>query len=255
MGCTTSGRRCTATRRTRPLAAEEMIRIATPRADFGWPYCYYDYLKQSRVLAPEYGGDKERTGRCDRLIQPLVPFPAHWAPMSMVFYTGKMFPAAYQGGVFIAFHGSAFRAPLAAGGLPGRLRPVQGRPPRRLHRVREWFRRRHGEPRRRRTSSSGIGPRTRRRALPERRQGRPHLENHLIVNGDRVGTRARRRRSRSRRVSSGRHGAPHSPSTTAADRAAAARAGRSRALCQPPRCSLAETPRASIRSSARITSS
>ena len=33
--------------------------------------------------------------------------------MSMVFYTGKMFPAAYQGGAFIAFHGSAFRAPLA----------------------------------------------------------------------------------------------------------------------------------------------
>ena len=93
-------------------AAEEMIRIAAARADFGWPYCYYDYNTGKRVLAPEYGGDKTRTDRCDRLIQPLVPFPAHWAPMSMVFYNGKMFPAAYQGGAFVAFHGSAFRAPL-----------------------------------------------------------------------------------------------------------------------------------------------
>ena len=98
------------------LAAEEMVRVATPRADFGWPYCYYDYLKQSRVLAPEYGGNKELVGRCERLIQPLIAFPAHWSPMSMVFYTGKMFPASYQGGVFIAFHGSAFRAPLAEDG-------------------------------------------------------------------------------------------------------------------------------------------
>ena len=98
------------------LAAEEMIRLATPRADFGWPYCYYDYLKQGRVLAPEYGGNKELVGRCERLIQPLIAFPAHWAPMSMLFYTGKMFPPSYQGGVFIAFHGSAFRAPLAQDG-------------------------------------------------------------------------------------------------------------------------------------------
>ncbi len=93
-------------------AAEEMVRLAATHADFGWPYCYYDYLKQTRVLAPEYGGDKERTDRCDRLIQPLVPFPAHWAPMALLFYTGAMFPASYRTGAFIAFHGSAHRAPL-----------------------------------------------------------------------------------------------------------------------------------------------
>lgn len=98
------------------LAAEEMIRVATPRADFGWPYCYYDYLKQVRVLAPEYGGDKTQVGRCDRLIQPLLTFPAHWSPMALLFYTGRMFPARYRGGAFIAFHGSAFRAPLAEDG-------------------------------------------------------------------------------------------------------------------------------------------
>jgi len=94
------------------LPAEELIRIASSRADFGWPYCYYDYLKGVRVLAPEYGGNKQNPARCDRLIQPLVAFPAHWAPMSILFYTGKMFPESYRSGAFIAFHGSAYRSPL-----------------------------------------------------------------------------------------------------------------------------------------------
>jgi glucose/arabinose dehydrogenase len=94
------------------LPAEEMIRIASARADFGWPYCYYDYIKDHRVLAPEYGGSKENTSHCDRQIQPLIAFPAHWSPMSLLFYTGKMFPPQYQSGAFIAFHGSAYRSPL-----------------------------------------------------------------------------------------------------------------------------------------------
>lgn len=95
------------------LPADELIRIATTRADFGWPYCYYDYLKRTRALAPEYGGNKQPgAARCDRLIQPLLAFPAHWSPMSIVFYTGTMFPVAYRTGAFVAFHGSAYRAPL-----------------------------------------------------------------------------------------------------------------------------------------------
>lgn len=98
------------------LAAEELVRLQTTRADFGWPYCYYDYVKQQRVLAPEYGGDKTRADRCDRLIQPLVVFPAHWSPMAMTFYSGKMFPAEYRGGLFIAFHGSSQRTPMAEEG-------------------------------------------------------------------------------------------------------------------------------------------
>ena len=93
-------------------AAEEMIRIASSRADFGWPYCFYDYIKQERILAPEYGGDKQRTDRCDRLIQPIVTFPAHWSPMGLLFYTGTSFPPEYRTGAFIAFHGSAARAPF-----------------------------------------------------------------------------------------------------------------------------------------------
>jgi len=97
-------------------AGEEMVRVASSRADFGWPYCYYDYLKDERKLAPEYGGDGRSTEHCDHLIQPLVTFPAHWAPMSILFYTGSMFPADYKGGAFIAFHGSSFRRPMPEDG-------------------------------------------------------------------------------------------------------------------------------------------
>jgi glucose/arabinose dehydrogenase len=97
-------------------AGEEMIRVASARADFGWPYCYFDYLKQERKLAPEYGGNGQSTERCDHYIQPLIAFPAHWSPMSLLFYTGKMFPPDYRTGAFIAFHGSAFRRPLPEDG-------------------------------------------------------------------------------------------------------------------------------------------
>jgi glucose/arabinose dehydrogenase len=93
-------------------AGEEMIRVASNHADFGWPYCYYDVVQNLRVLAPEYGGDGKEQGRCEHLIQPLFPFPAHWAPMAMLFYTGAQFPAKYREGVFVSFHGSALRAPL-----------------------------------------------------------------------------------------------------------------------------------------------
>jgi glucose/arabinose dehydrogenase len=97
-------------------AGEELVRIASSRADFGWPYCYYDYLKDERLLAPEYGGDGRSTEHCDHLIQPLVTFPAHWSPMSILFYTGTMFPPDYRGGAFIAFHGSSYRRPMPEDG-------------------------------------------------------------------------------------------------------------------------------------------
>ncbi len=89
-----------------------MIRVASLRADYGWPYCFYDYVAGHHVVAPEYTGDAKMAAHCDRVIQPLLPFPAHWAPMSLLFYSGTMFPAKYRSGAFVAFHGSAFRAPL-----------------------------------------------------------------------------------------------------------------------------------------------
>lgn len=79
--------------------------------DFGWPYCYFDIASKQLVLAPEYGGDGRQVGRCASAKAPAVTFPGHWAPMSLLFYTGAQFPERYRGGAFIAFHGSWNRAP------------------------------------------------------------------------------------------------------------------------------------------------
>ena len=86
--------------------------------DFGWPYCYYDPNQRKHVLAPEYGGDGgNKQGVCADKKQPLLSFPAHWAPNSMTFYNGSTFPSRYRGGAFVAFHGSHDRVPRQAGYL------------------------------------------------------------------------------------------------------------------------------------------
>lgn len=93
------------------LPAEEFLKVEEGD-DFGWPYCYYDPNKELKVLSPEYGGNGEEVGRCENAKDPIMAFPAHWAPNSLVFYNGNQFPEKYQNGAFIAFHGSWNRAPL-----------------------------------------------------------------------------------------------------------------------------------------------
>lgn len=90
---------------------EELVQV-NQGDDMGWPYCFYSLERKQLVLAPEYGGDGTKVGRCASKKAPAVAFPAHWAPMSLVFYEGSQFPAKYRGGAFIAFHGSWNRAPL-----------------------------------------------------------------------------------------------------------------------------------------------
>ncbi|MBI4546146.1 MAG: PQQ-dependent sugar dehydrogenase [Gemmatimonadetes bacterium] len=97
--------------------SEEFVRLEKGD-DFGWPYCYHDAEAARKLLAPEYGGDGRKVGRCAQKKLPLLAFPGHWAPNGLVFYTRAgsrapaLFPAAYRGGAFIAFHGSWNRAPL-----------------------------------------------------------------------------------------------------------------------------------------------
>jgi glucose/arabinose dehydrogenase len=93
------------------LPAEPMYR-AIQGMNFGWPYCFFNYVQQKLVLNPEYGGDGKTAGRCSAFSLPITSFPAHWAPVDVVFYSGSNFPARYTGGAFIAFHGSWNRAPL-----------------------------------------------------------------------------------------------------------------------------------------------
>jgi glucose/arabinose dehydrogenase len=105
--------------------AEEFVRVEDG-SDFGWPYCYYDPTIKKKVLAPEYGGDGRQVGRCSAKKDPEIGFPAHWAPMSVAFYNGAMFPAGYRGGAFLAFHGSWNREPLPQQGFRVVFAPFRG---------------------------------------------------------------------------------------------------------------------------------
>lgn len=98
------------------LPSEEMFEVKKG-SDFGWPYCYYDQLQGKRVLAPEYGGDGKKEGRCEGIGKPVVAFPGHLAPNALLFYTGNQFPEKYRNGAFVAFHGSWNRAPLPQKGF------------------------------------------------------------------------------------------------------------------------------------------
>jgi glucose/arabinose dehydrogenase len=95
--------------------SEELVLIEAGD-DFGWPYCYHDPEIRLLVLAPEYGGDGLERGRCTEKKEPIVAFPAHWAPNALLFYSGTQFPSHYRLGAFVAFHGSWNRAPLPQGG-------------------------------------------------------------------------------------------------------------------------------------------
>jgi glucose/arabinose dehydrogenase/mono/diheme cytochrome c family protein len=92
------------------LPAEEM-HLLKEGANYGWPYTYWDHIKKARMVAPEYGGDNEKRAEAGKYPDPLIAFPAHWAPLQMVYYDGTQFPAKYRGGAFVAFHGSWNRAP------------------------------------------------------------------------------------------------------------------------------------------------
>jgi glucose/arabinose dehydrogenase/mono/diheme cytochrome c family protein len=104
--------------------AEELV-ILTQGADYGWPECYFDLEQKKLVLAPEYGGDGGKTvGVCAQKQAPVAAFPGHWAPNDLVIYNGTAFPKPYQGGGFIAFHGSWNRAPLPQQGYNVVFQPL-----------------------------------------------------------------------------------------------------------------------------------
>jgi glucose/arabinose dehydrogenase len=65
--------------------------------DAGWPYCH-----SGRIVDPDYGAQ----GACDGVLVPAVEMQAHSAPLGLTFYTGRQFPEAYRGDLFVAFHGS-----------------------------------------------------------------------------------------------------------------------------------------------------
>jgi glucose/arabinose dehydrogenase len=108
------------------LPAEEFIKIKKGD-NYGWPYCYYDPFKHKKLVAPEYGGDgiKEAKGYAN----PIMGLPAHWSPNDLLFYKGSQFPERYRDGAFIAFHGSANRAPYPQAGYVVAFIPFQNGKP------------------------------------------------------------------------------------------------------------------------------
>lgn len=107
----------------------EPLYRAVQGSNFGWPFCFYDYTQRKMLLNPEYGGDGKTTGRCTEFTPPVAAFPAHWAPVDLMFYTGSQFPNKYKGGAFIAFHGSWNRAPLPMAGYNITFQPFSGDKP------------------------------------------------------------------------------------------------------------------------------
>jgi glucose/arabinose dehydrogenase len=110
------------------LPAEE-FHVVAQGDNLGWPYTYYDPIRGERMIAPEYGGDGKTPAPTGEYKEPLIGFPAHWAPNDLVFYTGTQFPERYRGGAFIAFHGSWNREPQMQGGYAIAFVPMaDGRP-------------------------------------------------------------------------------------------------------------------------------
>jgi glucose/arabinose dehydrogenase len=107
--------------------AEEFHRL-TDGGNFGWPYTFWDNTLNKRVVGPEYGGDGKKEPK-EKYPEPLVAFPAHYAPNDLLFYTGSSFPAQYKNGAFIAFHGSWNRAPEPQAGYNVVFQPMKdGKP-------------------------------------------------------------------------------------------------------------------------------
>jgi len=108
--------------------AEEFHKIVDG-GNYGWPYTFWDTKLGKRVIGPEYGGDTTKEPEAGKYPAPLVAFPAHWAPNDLLFYSGRNFPAQYQGGAFIAFHGSWNRAPEPQAGYKVVFQPMKdGKP-------------------------------------------------------------------------------------------------------------------------------
>jgi glucose/arabinose dehydrogenase/cytochrome c553 len=94
----------------------EVMHMLNEGSNLGWPTSYWDPFKKAHMLSPEFGGDNFKRIDPDPFDQPVVAFPAHWAPIQMALYNGTQFPEKYRGGAFVAFHGSWNRAPRPQAG-------------------------------------------------------------------------------------------------------------------------------------------
>jgi glucose/arabinose dehydrogenase len=90
--------------------ADEMHRV-TKGTNFGWPYTYFDGVRNLRLVSPEYGGDGKTSPTSGTYSTPVLTFHTRRsAPVDLLFYTGTAFPASYRGGAFVVLHGTGNRS-------------------------------------------------------------------------------------------------------------------------------------------------
>ncbi len=79
------------------LPNDTLHHVTHKNMNFGYPFCH-----QGDLVDPDLG----KGHACNEFDKPALKLGPHIAPLGMRFYTGKMFPAEYQGNIFIAMHGS-----------------------------------------------------------------------------------------------------------------------------------------------------
>ncbi|GAB4417736.1 MAG: sorbosone dehydrogenase family protein [Bacteroidia bacterium] len=79
------------------LPPDELNRAPAAGLHFGFPYCH-----GGDIPDPRFGEGRA----CADYVPPVQRLNPHTAALGMKFYTGRQFPAAYRGSVFIAEHGS-----------------------------------------------------------------------------------------------------------------------------------------------------
>jgi glucose/arabinose dehydrogenase len=76
---------------------DELNHLTKVGEHFGFPFCHGNGIRD-----PEHNGGRS----CAEFTPPARDLGPHVAAIGMRFYTGRMFPEKYRGGVFIAEHGS-----------------------------------------------------------------------------------------------------------------------------------------------------
>jgi glucose/arabinose dehydrogenase len=79
------------------IPPDELNHATKAGQHFGYPSCHAGDIKD-----PEFGNKAP----CSQFVPPAQRLGPHVAALGMRFYTGKMFPEAYQDQIFIAEHGS-----------------------------------------------------------------------------------------------------------------------------------------------------
>ena len=81
----------------------ELNRVSRLGEHFGYPFIHGNNVQ---IAGSSAAPDLKDMKAPANWTKPQIEFPAHQAQLGMTFYTGRMFPARYQGGIFVAAHGS-----------------------------------------------------------------------------------------------------------------------------------------------------